>query len=153
MYMKTPPTVNLVGVFAGCCELFASFGCCLPWRGTGRAVLWCLHQLTKSSETSPRLFLTWKSRVLTTVAWQRWDYHGRMLSASLLLCARLQVIPPKEWRPASNYDKVGEFKIDTPVTQFVNGQQGKSKERIHSSTSLCACLQASTSCTTYRRSL
>jgi jumonji domain-containing protein 2 len=35
-----------------------------------------------------------------------------------------KIIPPKEWSPCRDYQKVEDFKISTPVSQFVTGQQG-----------------------------
>ncbi|XP_019855571.1 PREDICTED: lysine-specific demethylase 4A-like [Amphimedon queenslandica] len=35
-----------------------------------------------------------------------------------------KIIPPKEWIPCTDYSKVEDFVISTPVSQFVNGQQG-----------------------------
>uniref|UniRef100_A0A1X7U987 JmjN domain-containing protein n=1 Tax=Amphimedon queenslandica TaxID=400682 RepID=A0A1X7U987_AMPQE len=34
-----------------------------------------------------------------------------------------KIIPPKEWIPCTDYSKVEDFVISTPVSQFVNGQQ------------------------------
>lgn len=34
------------------------------------------------------------------------------------------MIPPKEWRPRKSYDDIGSMPIETPISQFVTGQQG-----------------------------
>ena len=39
-------------------------------------------------------------------------------------CPSSQVIPPKEWKPCKSYDSIGDFRIETPISQFVTGQQG-----------------------------
>ena len=36
----------------------------------------------------------------------------------------LQIVPPKEWSPKANFDNLNEFKITTPIQQYVNGAQG-----------------------------
>lgn len=36
-----------------------------------------------------------------------------------------QVVPPAEWKPRrGGYDDIGSMEISTPISQFVNGQQG-----------------------------
>lgn len=36
-----------------------------------------------------------------------------------------QVVPPAEWKPrCGGYDDIGSMEISTPISQFVNGQQG-----------------------------
>eukprot|EP00731_Ephydatia_muelleri_P019144 Em0011g1184a len=39
-------------------------------------------------------------------------------------CGIAKVIPPKEWCPRKSYDNMGSLKIETPISQFVTGQQG-----------------------------
>ena len=39
-------------------------------------------------------------------------------------CTFVQVIPPSEWCPRPTYDDIGDFKITTPISQLVTGQQG-----------------------------
>lgn len=39
-------------------------------------------------------------------------------------CGVAKVIPPKEWKPCKSYDSIGDFRIETPISQFVTGQQG-----------------------------
>lgn len=40
----------------------------------------------------------------------------------LKLC--FQIVPPKEWSPKANFENLNEFKITTPIQQYVNGAQG-----------------------------
>jgi jumonji domain-containing protein 2 len=47
-----------------------------------------------------------------------------------------KIIPPKEWSPCRDYQKVEDFKISTPVSQFVTGQQGQ-YYRHHDNIYLC----------------
>ena len=36
----------------------------------------------------------------------------------------LQIVPPKEWSPRANFSNLNNFKITTPIQQYVNGAQG-----------------------------
>ena len=44
----------------------------------------------------------------------------------------LQIVPPKEWSPRANFDNLNEFKITTPIEQYVNGAQGMNIKYVNS---------------------
>ncbi|XP_035698679.1 lysine-specific demethylase 4C-like [Branchiostoma floridae] len=52
------------------------------------------------------------------------SYIGYMESQGAHRAGLAKVIPPKEWCPAKQYDKVEDMTIPAPIQQMVTGQQG-----------------------------